>query len=1291
MFSETSSPDTAGHPRPTAGDPVLVALLGEVALRRDGLLAPVPGTRARLLVAALATHPGRSRSAQTLIDDIWGDTPPRAPMNALHTQVSRLRSALPDGTLEIGPAGYRLLLAPDQVDLAYAAQLETRARQAHQAGDDAAALALIETARALWRGDPAADLPPGPVADELTTVAATRRQALDTLELMARETIGDLTGAIDLAREAVATQPLDEPAHGTLMRLLAAAGRTNEALDVFASLRTRLVDQLGADPGPALTAVNTAILRGEPIPGAPTARIRTSTPPGSPARSGGRPGTERTSDRAAAAEPGHAAAQSLSATPEAGATADVPPQGPNAMAEYPAGQRASADEGRTPGAGYAAGIEHPPRAGRVVGADDAAGSGVGYSASAENMTGSGNPAGFSHPARVEYVAGAGYVAEAGQAARFVYAAGGGDAAQTRGVVAEAGPGPGGSASSGAGRSFPSGRGGPVGIGLRVAPNALLGREGDLAALEESLRRSRVTTVLGPGGTGKTRVANELGARVAREMPVTLVELASLRADTNPAATRADIEAAIAATLGVSEVGRDTNVLRPMAARDIGQRLRDALGARAMLLILDNCEHLIDAVAEVVADLVGGTDRLTVLTTSRAPLEITAETVYPLPPLVIDAGGSPATDLFAARARAVRPSVRLDPDAVARLCRTLDGLPLAIELAAARVRTMSVEEIETRLEHRFALLRSGDRSSPERHRTLHAVIEWSWNLLDKDQRVALRRLCRFPAGFTLAAAEAVIEDHEIPDAATAVDGLVGQSLLTVLDDDPDIEGVRYRMLETVREFGEEQLALTGEADLVMDRMSRWATDFVLDVARRYPTCEQVGVVRSVAAEYENLITVLRHALDRRDIGTANAVFATLAGLWVMRGAHMELVSWSPRLLALPPQRGPLTNEQADLLMFAQLLLGLHLMFTGAGLRDAAVVRTRVRRMLSQGAPLTPVFRYLGELTSRTRSVTQVARKLAEGARSADPRTRVSALLLRANMRENGGDVYGSNRDALEALRVEGAIDLWGTAMVCQHLGSMYGQSARYAESVDYYQRTIDIMLQLRAHEEVVEMRSYLAVSLVGAGDTRAARHELEATLGMVGLELAADYSAAQPNQRRATVVAGLAEIELAEGDTEAGLAHFRQVLALLDWPHGEVAPGPGDLMLAAAVVDAWVLYGRAAEMDRVVRELIDLSVARLAQYWDLPQIGAVALAVGTYLLAIGKRTELALDLLVLAPRVFGRQDYPCMRMPRHQDLHRPVVGAQRMTDALNAVAHVGRKAAAARILDDLTAIHADGWA
>jgi DNA-binding SARP family transcriptional activator len=470
MFPERSGPH--GHSRAVttpAGESVVVALLGEVALRRDGLLTPLPGARSRLLLTALALRPGRSRGAHALIEDVWGEQPPRSPMNALHTQVSRLRSALPEGALEIGPAGYRLTIAAEQVDLSAVGERVTLARELHAAGDLSGCLAQIASARALWRGDPGADLPPGDLADELRHAAGRRSAELDELELAAREGRGDIDGALDLARLRAAADPLDEPAQLTLMRLLAASGRSNEALESFAAFRSRLADQLGADPGPALSAAHTAILRGEPI--GPTA----------------------------------------------------PPRAPTPVAS----------------AGYRTGF----------------------------------------PA-------------------------------TSTPSAEASPEP-----------------QPAAMGLRAAPNTLLGRTDDLAALTDLLDDSRVVTVLGPGGAGKTRVANELGARVARTRPVALVELASVRAEGGDA--RVEIEAAIAAVLGLSEVTFDAAALRSGQTVDLRRRLRDAVSARSMLLILDNCEHLVDAVAVVVADLIGVAPRLTVLTTSRSPLTITAETVYPL--------------------------------------------------------------------------------------------------------------------------------------------------------------------------------------------------------------------------------------------------------------------------------------------------------------------------------------------------------------------------------------------------------------------------------------------------------------------------------------------------------------------------------------------------------------------------------------------------------------------------------------------------------------------------------------
>ncbi|PPJ03816.1 transcriptional regulator [Nocardia nova] len=1120
-------PDSSGRDERLPETGVRVALLGEVALRRDTDLVAVPGARARLLIAALAVHPGRSRSAQALIDDVWGEQPPRAPMNALHTQVSRLRSVLPEGALEIGPAGYRLLLTEEQVDLSLARGLEREAQLRFERGDTAGCLGLVQRARALWRGEPGADLPPGPVADELHEFAAARWSALDTVELAAREAAGDLGGALRVARRAAAAEPLDEPAHATLMRLLAGDGRSNEALEVFAGLRTRLGEELGADPGPALVALNTAILRGDHPAVQPQSGQATSA-------------TQRvsTAQHALSSEPyGH---------PE---TAAAPPN--------------------------------------------------------------------------------------------------------------------------------------TALGLRAAPNPLLGRDGDLVALEKLVQEFRVTTVLGPGGTGKTRVANELGARIAGKQAVALVELASLRAasDGDPgerhAATCAEIEAAIGAVLGVNEYSREANVLRRNQTIDGRRRLREALSLRPVLLILDNCEHLIDAAAEVVADLVGSCEHLTVVTTSRAPLAITAETVYPLPPLAIDAQGSPATELFVSRARAVRPSARLDPAVVARLCRTLDGLPLAIELAAARVRTMSVEEIESRLEHRFALLRSGDRSSPERHRTLHAVIEWSWNLLEPEQRLALRRLCRFPAGFSLEAAESVVSGPDSIDAVAAVDGLVSQSLLTVLADD-EMVATRYRMLETVREFGEEQLLATGEADLVMDRMCCWARQFAHHTALNYDGPDQVRTVLSLAAELDNLLAVLRHAVENADSRTVFSVFAPVAMLWVMRGAHMELMSWAPRVVPVPPPEGPRTRIEADLELQSYVFLAMHLAFGEPGVRPLAVIRSRARRVLAT-ADLTPGVRYLGDMLCARIDVAYGVRLMAAGTRSGDDLVRALAFLLRANMRENASYTAGSIRDARQALALLEGRDVWGTAMCSQHLGQMASQAARYEEAVAYYRRAVELMQELRCFEESVELRSFLAVSMVGAGQLADARRELEHALGVIDDGVGLDEPVTQPNHRKGAVVAGMAELELAEGDIERGLRTFRRSLQLFNWPYAGAGPGPGDIIVASAVLDAHILHDAVHEVPELPGQVARVARERLTQFIDLPQIGGAAGALGSYLVRTGTDPETGATLLALAMKVVGRQDYSSMRWNRHLDLARATVGTEMIDAGQDAVSSLNRRSAAQRIL------------
>ncbi|MFD3743783.1 BTAD domain-containing putative transcriptional regulator [Nocardia sp. NPDC058633] len=1169
---------------------VVVGVLGVIAIRRDDAMIALPGARARLLLAALAAHPGRARSAATLIEAVWGEQPPRAPMNALHTQVSRLRAMLPDGALEIGPAGYRLTLPAECVDLTAVTALARRADELLAAANTADSLAAIAVARTLWRGEPGADLPDSAPADDLRTAADMLRRHLDRTELTAYTTRRDFTAAVPLARAAAASDPLGESAHTTLIRLLAAAGRSSEALEVFATYRLRLIEELGADPGPALLALNTAILRGESIE---------------------LPGT-RAPLAIAEVDPSASMPRSRSADE-------------SADGQYPADR---------------------PRSGEVE--RDL----VGTSASGDSFS-SWTGVSPTDLTRVDR--------------------GRGNALPV--AVANY-------------RSSPNHT--PVirtAWGLRAAPNELLGRTADLDAITDLAQRCRVTTISGPGGTGKTRVAHAVGERLARSVPVVLVELASVQAESEAdAEARTGIEVAIGQVMGIGEV-RDPGAVRPGRHLDTSARLRGALAARPMVLILDNCEHVIDAAAEVVADLVGSCAQLTILTTSRSPLAITAESVYPLAPLAIDAAGSPATALFSARARAVRPDVRLDPDTVIRLCRTLDGLPLAIELAAARVRTMSVAEIETRLEHRFALLRSGDRAAPHRHRTLHAVIAWSWNLLDSDQQLTLRRLSRFPAGFTLSAAEIVAAG---PDVAAAVDGLVGQSLLTVLDD-PDGAGVRYRMLETVREFGAEQIDAVdaqtegAESALVRDRMACWAREFALRAVRGYRDGGQVPAVLAVTADLDNLVAVLRTAVDRADADTAYSVFPVVAMVWVMRGAHLEFTGWAMRLVALPPP--PASGEIADLQMIAHLLTCLHMLFLkDGGARATALVRSRARRLLTD-PELDPGLAFLGAvITVRPRKF-RLGRLFARGVRSHHRQVRVAALVARANFWENGGNIAGSTRDSLRALDDMDPAEVWGMSTVCQHLAQLCGQSARYGDAVHYYRRALELMSKLRVHDEIMESRCYLAAALVGSGRLEQARAELDFVVRPDDSGVSpVDDPTVRRNHRLANAATALAELELAEGDIDAGLCHYRRGLELLGWPDFEPTPGPGSLMVAAATVSAHVLHGRATAATGLVSEIIETADQRLAQYIDLPQIGAVSCALGSYLLATDNRRADGLELLALAETSMARQDNPSMELTAHLALHRSAVGEAAMDAALHRAAGTRRLDAAMRVIEIIAGLH-----
>jgi predicted ATPase/DNA-binding SARP family transcriptional activator len=439
------------------------------------------------------------------------------------------------------------------------------------------------------------------------------------------------------------------------------------------------------------------------------------------------------------------------------------------------------------------------------------------------------------------------------------------------------------------------------------------RPRELADVRAGLADGGVVTLTGPGGTGKTRLAIEVGRQAADDFErVWLVELGGI---TNPA----HIVREIALTIGCAErVGVDLADL-------VVQRLSDGTN----LAILDNCEHLLEGAAAVVARLRAQAPQLRILATSRAPLDVQGETVYRVPTMSVPAGptgieeaqGYEAVRLFAERATRQHHGFALTEDncaQVVRLCARLDGLPLAIELAAARVRTLSLTDIERRLQDRFALLSNGNRTAPARQRTLRALIDWSYDLLGPEERGVLGRMSVFATSFDLAAAEAVAADRP----GTAGSGAAGQIVIALVDQgllQPDLSGDtgRYRMLDSIREYAFERLD-PGDAQSVRAAHARHFGDLVIEAAPHFAAAGQMEWRGRLEADDENLRLALATLLDHGDPEYLLQVAAAITRYWNCRGSYGDEMALLESALDRPDASEP-TRARAEALAAAGFML------------------------------------------------------------------------------------------------------------------------------------------------------------------------------------------------------------------------------------------------------------------------------------------------------------------------------------------------------------------------------------
>ncbi|MFC5814721.1 BTAD domain-containing putative transcriptional regulator [Nonomuraea harbinensis] len=665
------------------------AVLGPLeVIADDGRAVRVPELKVRALLACLLAGDGQVVAADRLIGNLWGPEPPGNPLGALRAKASQLRRALD----EAEPGARELIVTRSP---GYLVDGDTDARRFREVAGRAGAArdpreraALLAEALSWWRGPAFAGFPGEPLVRG--AAARLEEQRLTALEDYAdvRLALGQDSSQIGELAELAAQHPTRERFHGLLMRALYRSGRQTEALEVYRSLRERVRDELGLDPGPELAALHQAILEQSP-------------------------GLRR----------------------PAVVPAPAPARLPEPLTE-------------------------------LVGRDEAL--------------------------------------------------------------------------------------------------------DELAALPPT---TRLVTLTGTAGVGKSRLALAAAHRLAGDFPggAYLVELSSVTAGPDLAET-------IATTLGVPG--------------GMGESIAAVFGDRRALLVLDNCEHVVEAVAELVERLLRGGSGLCVIATSREPLGVTGEVVREVPPLDVWA----AMRLFAARAADAQPGFALtagDADAAEVICRRLDGIPLALELAAARTRSLGVAALAARLDDRFRLLSAGRRAGPAHQRTLRAALDWSWELLTEPERVVLRRLAVHVGGCTLEAAERVCAvpvpiqgappargpDLAPDDVADLLARLVDRSLIVR-------SGDRYRLLESVAAYGLERLREAGEHDRVLSWYATYYTQLA-ECAESYRSGPaRHRWIRRLDAEAANLRGALDAAMSLGDTRLTERFTASLGWYWVQAGRLTE---------------------------------------------------------------------------------------------------------------------------------------------------------------------------------------------------------------------------------------------------------------------------------------------------------------------------------------------------------------------------------------------------------------------
>ncbi|MEV5904225.1 BTAD domain-containing putative transcriptional regulator [Streptomyces sp. NPDC052127] len=646
--------------------------------------------------------------------------------------------------------------------------------------------------------------------------------------------------------------------------------------------------------------------------------------------------------------------------------------------------------------------------------------------------------------------------------------------------------------------------------------SFVGRDAELNGLGRQLAHSRLVTIVGPGGAGKTRLSFEAATRDRAHARgrVWFVPLAGVSAPDQ-------LADAVLGALSSTD-GRLYDAGQGQRATPV-ERMAGLFGSGDALLLLDNCEHLVEAAAELAAELLDQLPELRILATSREALAITGESLCHLGPLDVPTGSpepaeaaqSPAVRLFVERATGVRPDFTLDDltlDAVVEVCRRLDGMPLALELAAAKLRSMSVEQIARRLDDRFRLLASGSRTALPRQRTLLALVEWSWDLLDEPERILARRLSAFPGGATVPALEAVCADPSLPaaDIPYVLDALVEKSLVDHADDGAGEP--RYRMLETVRAYAARQLADAESGDALTKRYAAYFLALAEEHEPRLRTGEQLRAIEVFDAEHDNLVLALRLVVDAPDASLAARFAEAMFWYWGIRGMGTLLDAYRAEVAV------PDAIEAPGAVRGRASLPAQDSVQAGGGRRPAVEGESATAREFHPAALLLRMSQ-----VSFPAGASGPGGSADRGALdSPDPWVRASAHLARDFALTEQGDLVTGAESRIEALRgFEEVGDRWGLVMSLLPIGRDHSLRGEYPQAIATFERTVALSSELGTEDYLYLSKARLARERRRSGDLAGAFRDLRA----------AHRQAREHGQLRleANILVGLANVYRRAGD------------------------------------------------------------------------------------------------------------------------------------------------------------------